>query len=185
MLGRRMRLPSYMPLLFAASLILLATARLAAGHEGQGPSIDADTRELRQGRSVMVVGDDFEIGEQVQLELWSFGDVYPLGSAGVDGEGHFTADVTVPDEVEDGYAEIQATTNSGSATALVVLVGEGPDLSEGLPGPAPRAPPIWTDPAAIVLSLLIGAGMLAVLYAFARRRRPPPARPRTRRSAVK
>jgi len=140
----------------------LAVPSAVAGHEGTGPWIDVPKPELRQGASVVVVGDDLEPGDQVSLELLAAGVTYPLGSLTADHQGHFTAEAELPGDLEDGDAYVQVATASGWVASLWVHVGDGSAAAVGEP-PAPRAPsrsPAWLDPSLIVLGLFVaGAGL--------------------------
>jgi hypothetical protein len=155
-------------------LMLVSVTTIGArAHEGEGPSIDIATTELRQGQPFTVVGDDLDPAGGVALEIASFGEAYSLGTVWSDEEGHIVATVIVPPEMRDGYAELTATTPSGSSASMWVLVGDEPDLSAGLPGaesPAEQSP-IWADPSVLVLAVLLIGAALALAWVLLRRPR--------------
>jgi hypothetical protein len=159
-----------LPSALLLALLWLAFVVPASGHEGEGPSLDLLENRVLAGQQVRVFGDDLGPNDTVVLELSAFGEVHPLGAATTDGDGHLEAEVVVPSAVRDGYAELRATTTSGSIAAIWILVGER-DLGAGLPGGSSLVdqPPIWADPSVLLLGVVLGGAGLALLYVFLRR----------------
>jgi hypothetical protein len=172
-------------LLLSAVLWLVFVAPIvpASGHEGEGPSLDLLESRVSPGQQVRVFGDDLDPDETVTLELFAHGEVHALGPAATDADGHLEAVVIVPPGIMDGYAELRATTVSGSVATTWILVGE-PDLSAGLPGTSPPVDQAasWTDPSVVVLGILLGGAGAALLYLLLRPAQPKSkarAKPRT------
>jgi len=143
----------------------------ALAHGSEGPYIDVLSSHVRQGQPFVVVGDDLEPDALAVVEISSFGEVYPLGTVTTDAQGHLDTFFTVPSEMRDGYAEVRATTTGGVTASIWILVGEGPDLSEGLPGGPPESGAPWADPSVLTLAVfLIGATVALVWLLLTRRR---------------
>jgi hypothetical protein len=112
-----------LPALIAAVLLcataLFATPASAAPGYGTA-QISASPSSGPVGTDVTVTGTNFTPNEDVTLSFHS--KYVRAGSASVDGDGNFTATITVPD-VDLGGHEIEATTADDDATAAFQVTG--------------------------------------------------------------
>ncbi len=168
-----MRLPGHLTVALLAWLVLPLAA---AAHGGEGPYLEVQPTQLRQAQPFALFGDDLDPHDEAELVMASFREVHRLGTVTTDAEGHLSASLSVPPGVRDGYAEIRATTTRGSSASIWVLVGDGPDLSSGLPVGDAGQPPLWADPSVVVLgALVVGAG-LGLGHMLVRRTRQNPSK---------
>jgi hypothetical protein len=169
-----------------ASLLLLAAfpPSQVLAHEGQGPWVDVPTRHPRQGGEIVVVGGDLGAQAVVEVRVQSFGRRYPLGQVQADGEGHFTQTFTVPAEIGDGYAAVEAVSSEGLDASLWVLIGEAQDLSADTPPPAPENA-VWMDPSVLVLGVFVAGAALVVGYLLLKPTAARVPKPAGRRSTSK
>lgn len=160
-----------------ATLILLGSAwtQSALAHGDGEPWLFVPETGAGQGEEFTLLGDDFDPGDQLIVEIFVDSQPYQLGTVEADELGHFEVSLRVPEEMPDGYAEISAMSSSGGSIASMWLrVG---NTSGGAPSPPLAQAPIELDPSVWVLGVFIGGATAALLYLVLRPtgRRPAPA----------
>lgn len=126
---------------------------------GRGERLKLDRDFVMPGDVVVATAEGLTAGEMAQMVLFS--DPVLIGNQAVDGEGAYSADVTIPEDTEPGRHTLQLTGwASGKIYTAVVVVGDpaaAGDRSDG--GGVPLW--LWWIAAALLLTLLTGLGARA------------------------
>src|SRR5690606_10056013 len=97
-------------------------------------ALSLEQQEIRAGSSLRVTGEGFEPESTVILELRS--DPVMLAEATIDGEGRFSATVTIPEETGVGSHTLVVVGGAGAvvSAALTVLAADDPGGDDGTGG---------------------------------------------------
>lgn len=157
-----------MATLLIGALFIFPFATQEASAHGLGDAwVQVPGGTIRPGEEFEVWGADFGPFATVEL-FFSTGEQVGQIEAGAD--GHFTTVVRAPDELQTGFAELNATTNDGLWSSVWVEVSNS--------GTAAQQADLWTDPSVIVLGLFVIGAAALVGYVLLRGRRvtaPAPA----------
>jgi hypothetical protein len=166
------------PLSVAAACVLVLVAAAipsaALAHQGGQPFLHVPVDHIVPGESFPVVAADLGPDSTVTIQVATPEGSVPLGTVTAGQDGHFETLLVMPSTVPEGYLEISARGDDGSAASVWVLVG-----APGASAPSPAGATgggLWIDPS---LLLLLGVVALALGAWFIRSRTAgPSARPK-------
>ncbi len=110
------------PVIAAATILWMACALVALGHDGI-PDVQLAPTTVAAGDGLTVAGDDFVDGETLAMVLVGNAARVDVGSVSVGRNGHFQADVRVPIGTADGKYVIEADRPSGPVASAALTVG--------------------------------------------------------------
>lgn len=159
------------PLFAVLVAVAAAGAPLEAQAHGAGSAfIIVPADHINPGSPFDVIGADLGPNAAVSFEIVNGDRVATLGDVSSDSEGHFQANLQLPADYPQGYAELFATSSNGTEVATWVLVGPRTEAT----GAPPRQSPWWMDPSVIVLGIFLVGAILVIGYVLLR---PDSARP--------
>ena len=116
------------------SLVLVIAALVFAApafaHGGEEPTVHVPLDHVVQGTTFPVVGSDLDATSRVTLRL---GDRKLAISPTTDADGHFKAVLAAPEDIEDGYVELSASTDGGKNAKTLVRFCSGAVVAPGTP----------------------------------------------------
>ena len=157
-----MKLRAHLAAMLIGALLALPFATQEAAAHGLGDAwVQVPGGTIRPGEEFEVWGADFGPFATVDL-FFSTGERMGQVAAGAD--GHFTTTIRAPDDLQTGFAELNATSEAGMWSSVWVEVGGSASVTQSATW--------WTDPSVIVLGVLVigaflGVGLLLI------RRKPP------------
>ena len=152
--------------LAAIPAVLLAAPQTVA-HGNASPTLIVTVDHVDPGTSVPIIAADFGSDSLVQFKIVAPAKSVELGHLTAGPDGHFTASFDIPADFPLGWADIVGTGDDGSSTSTQVLIGP---TSGAAPRPN-RAAPWWQDPATLLLFVLVGGGIVVLVYMALRSRR--------------
>jgi hypothetical protein len=156
---------------FALSAVMPATP-VARAHAGGEPLLIVPDGTLEPSASFELIAADLGPDTQVEITISIGATDIPLATITAGSDGHFTTTLQLPADFPAGYAQIVASGADGSTASVWVCVGA--DTCTGAPPPkSSSAPPLWLDPAVILLSAVLavsGAALAMQALRSARKR---------------